>query len=271
MEISYDSLNYKQTKCKNCGKKGHSIYGCKTPIVSYGIIDFKIENNIKKYLIIRRKDTFGYIEFIRGKYPLLKSYLINIINEMTLCEKFKILNYSFEQLWEDLWGPDDVDNFKDDKNNAFRRFQNIIQGLYLENSTLINLKDLVNESNTCWEEQEWGFPKGKRNHQENDIMCAKREWSEETGFNSNDLQLIENIFPFEEIFIGSNYKAYKHKYFIAKAPRSFENNNNFQKSEVSNLKWVTLDECIRKIRPYNLEKIEIIKNVNKLLEDYNIY
>ena len=46
MEISYNSLNYKQTKCKNCGKKGHSIYGCKTPIVSYGIIAYKIENKI---------------------------------------------------------------------------------------------------------------------------------------------------------------------------------------------------------------------------------
>lgn len=267
----YYENTYKITRCKNCGKKGHSIYGCKTPIVSYGIISYKIIDGKRYYLLIRRKDTFGFIEFIRGRYPLLKSYLVNIINEMTVQEKKNILNNSFDSLWENLWGEGEVENFKDDKNNAKRRFDSIKQGLYLDDNKLFTLEKLVKESTTNWFEQEWGFPKGRRNHQESDIICAKREWEEETGFDSSELLLIENIFPFEEIFIGSNYKAYKHKYFLAKSPRYFNDNSNFQKSEVSKLEWLSLNECVRKIRPYNLEKIELIKNIDKLLGEYNIY
>ena len=34
--------------------------------------------------MIRRKDSLGYVDFLRGKYPLFnKRYLLNIISEMT--------------------------------------------------------------------------------------------------------------------------------------------------------------------------------------------
>jgi len=41
--------------------------------------------------------------------------------------------------------------------------------------------------------------------------------------------------------------------------------SNFQKSEVSKMEWKTLDECIQCIRPYNLEKIKLISNIDKCL------
>ena len=47
--------------------------------------------------------------------------------------------------------------------------------------------------------------------------------------------------------------------------------DKYQKSEVSKSEWVTLDECIEKIRPYNLEKIRLIKNINDVLLDYKLY
>ena len=43
---------------------------------------------------------------------------------------------------------------------------------------------------------------------------------------------------------------------------------NYQKSEVSKIEWKTLDECLSSIRPYNLEKKTIIKNVNQVLLNY---
>ena len=54
--------------CNNCGKSGHISNLCKLPIVSYGIVAFRICDGKPEYLMIRRKDTFGYIDFIRGKY-----------------------------------------------------------------------------------------------------------------------------------------------------------------------------------------------------------
>ena len=82
--------------CNNCGKTGHSYNQCSKPITSNGIIAFtKIGNNIK-YLLICRKDTLGYVEFLRGKYPLYnKDYIQNIINEMTVQEKANLLTKDF--------------------------------------------------------------------------------------------------------------------------------------------------------------------------------
>jgi hypothetical protein len=46
--------------------------------------------------------------------------------------------------------------------------------------------------------------------------------------------------------------------------------NEFQKCEVSDLKWATLDECLKMIRPYNLEKKDVIKNIDKVLHNYRL-
>ena len=47
-------------------------------------------------------------------------------------------------------------------------------------------------------------------------------------------------------------------------------NDYFQKSEVSDMKWLTLEETLKMIRPYSFEKIEIIKKVDKLLNKYSL-
>jgi hypothetical protein len=46
---------------------------------------------------------------------------------------------------------------------------------------------------------------------------------------------------------------------------------NYQEAEVSKMDWKTIDECIESIRPYNLEKKQLIININKLLEEYRLY
>ena len=121
-----------------------------------------------------------------------------------------------------------------------------------------------------WMRPEWGFAKGRRNYQEKNIVCALREFEEETGYNSNLLTLIQNLEPLEEVFTGSNHKSYKHIYYLANLENIPTVNVDFQKSEVSEMKWLTFEEAIQKIRPYNIEKIEILKRVNKLLLNYKI-
>jgi 8-oxo-dGTP pyrophosphatase MutT (NUDIX family) len=140
------------------------------------------------------------------------------------------------------------------------------------------LRDLVEKSDTAWTETEWEFPKGRRNPQERDLDCGLREFQEETGYSQNNIAIVENILPFEEIFIGSNHKSYKHKYFLAymneyknQEKDDVVNLQNYQKSEVSKLEWKTFDECLKSIRPYNLEKKKIITNINNLLQQYKLY
>ena len=49
------------------------------------------------------------------------------------------------------------------------------------------------------------------------------------------------------------------------------NNDNYQKSEVSNIKWFTYEETKKIIRPYSLEKLKIIENINKTLNNFYLY
>ena len=103
--------------CNNCGKHGHLFHQCKNPITSIGIIVFNNKNVTDiEYLMIRRKDSLGYVDFMRGKYPLFnKRYLLNIISEMTDEEKTKLLTNDFvipimysrgcliKEAWREFW------------------------------------------------------------------------------------------------------------------------------------------------------------------------
>ncbi len=267
------------TLCNNCGKQGHSFHQCKLPITSYGIILCRPSNKGVQFLMIRRKDSFGYIDFIRGKYsPYNIEQLQHTINEMSVIEKKQIINEPFNKLWAMMWGNTSSENqFRSEESISVKKFELITNGVYI-NNVKYTLRDLVEKSETAWTETEWEFPKGRRNPQERDLDCGLREFEEETGYSQDSIAIIENILPFEEIFIGSNHKSYKHKYFLAymseyknQEKDDMVNLQKFQKSEVSKLEWKTFDECLKSIRPYNLEKKKIITNINNLLQQYKLY
>ena len=264
-------MNKNTNVCNNCGKQGHLFHQCKLPITSYGVIVFKSSSLGVQYLMIRRKDSFGYIDFIRGKYSPYNIFQIqNIINEMSMSEKEKILTQPFDTLWREMWGEISCNQYKNEEQISCKKMELIRTGVIVNNE-VINLKDLINKSNTKWEETEWEFPKGRRNFKEKDLECALREFEEETGILSTKINIIENVLPFEEIFIGTNHKCYKHKYFLAYMNESEEYLNNFQVTEVSKIEWKTLDKCLEDIRPYNLEKKKLIININKVLQEYRLY
>jgi 8-oxo-dGTP pyrophosphatase MutT (NUDIX family) len=249
------------------------FHQCKLPITSYGIIVFTSSSEGLQFLMIRRKDSFGYIDFIRGKYSTNNLTQLNtIIDEMSLEEKKRILTLPFDVLWSEMWGESNM-QYKNEEYSSKKKFDSIREGL-LFNNKIITLKEIVEMSKTKWKETEWEFPKGRRNQKEKDFDCALREFEEETGIPKTDIKIIENVLPFEEIFIGSNHKSYKHKYFLAFIEKSNDmdfNLDNFQKTEVSKLEWKTIDKCLESIRPYNLEKKNVIKNINKVLQEYRLY
>ena len=247
--------------CKNCNKPFHTLKQCKYPITSYGIILFRIFNEELQYLMIRRKNSFGYIDFIKGQYSENNlEYLQKLFDEMSIEEKELIqLNDDFDILWKRMW----EDNIKSGVfNHSKQKFINL--------KTLGIIQQLIDSSSTKWKETEWEFPKGRRNYMEKDLECALREFQEETGISVYDIILIENLLPFEETFVGTNDKIYKNKYFLASINKNSNNFEefNFQLSEVSKMEWKTLDECNNSIRPYNLEKINLINSINELIIGY---
>ena len=257
--------------CNNCGKSGHLFHQCKLPITSYGIIVFRSSTEGLQFLMLRRKDSFGYIDFIRGKYSPYNVYQVQkLINEMSLEEKQRISTQTFDNLWKNMWGDTSNSQYKNEKQVSSKKFDVIQSGVQIDTET-ITLKDIIDKSTTQWLETEWEFPKGRRNFKEKDLECALREFEEETGISQIKISVVENVLPFEEIFIGTNHKAYKHKYFLAYMNDIDDNLQNFQITEVSKLEWKNIDQCLESIRPYNLEKKELIRNINKVLQEYRLY
>ena len=274
-----------KTYCNNCGKPGHSFNHCKSPIVSYGVIAFRINPNNHvsgehileaepsseskyEYLMIRRKDTLGFIDFMRGKYSIYnKEYILNMIKQMTNDEKMRIKTEPFSKLWRDLWGEAarESEIYKSEEMNSKNKFELLRSGVYTR-SDFYNLEELVDCTPLIWTEPEWGFPKGRRNYQERDCDCAIREFCEETGYKPTQLIMLKNVQPFEEIFTGSNYKSYKHKYYVMyMAYEDTLSTRNVQACEVSGSAWLTADECSKCIRTYNVEKLRVVVSVNRML------
>lgn len=271
--------------CNNCGKPGHNYSNCKIPITSIGAILFRYRNPVEsdsvesvdsvEYLMIRRKDTLGFIDFMRGKYSVHnRHYIINMLKQMTNDEKARLRLGNFDNLWYEIWGGNSISTqYKSEEIISRDKFNILYAGIVIRNR-FYNLNILIDESNQHdkWSEAEWGFPKGRRNYLEKDFECALREFSEETGYSLKKLHNIQNIIPFEEIFTGSNYKSYKHKYYLMYM--KYEDSLDkvvFEKSEVSCMEWKTYEECMNAIRPYNLEKKRLITNVHETLMKYRIY
>ena len=258
--------------CNNCGKKGHGYYQCRLPIISNGIIAIRKnqETSNVEYLMIRRRHTLGLIDFMRGKYLVdNKYYIANMIYQMTKSEKEMLKTLTFDDLWVLVWGRDN-NHHRNEKNISREKYTQLKMGIYSEEGRF-TLDELVDSSVTKWEEQEWGFPKGRKNYNETDLDCSIREFIEETGLNLDKKNIVQNIAPFEEIFCGSNYKSYKHKYFLAFMDDNVDLLENFQLTEVSKLDWKSLEECLESIRPYNLEKKQLIININKILKENKLY
>lgn len=287
---SNSNSNCNNNYCNNCGKSGHIYSNCSVPITSIGVIAFrnsseyenlKEENekgdyecnpeNKYEYLMIQRTDSFGYVEFIRGKYSLYNcQYIKNIIDEMTVHEKNNILTKPFNELWSLLWGEYSGIQYRGEEQVSKNKFVQLKNGIEMSSGVKYNLESLVSSSTTKWETAEWGFPKGRRNHQEKDSDCGFREFEEETGYDKFSLKQIHNVIPYEEIFIGSNIKSYKNKYYLSYMSRDTIQKNEYQRSEVKNMKWLSYKECMNIIRPYNVEKKNIITSVNNTLNKFLI-
>jgi 8-oxo-dGTP pyrophosphatase MutT (NUDIX family) len=245
--------------CNNCGKYGHLFHICKVPITSIGIVCFRVHNNDIEFLMIRRKDTLGYIDFMRGKFSVYqKTYILNMIKQMTIHEKESLIK-KCHAVKNGLV----VSNLKE-------CIVQLIHGITTPQGHAYDLKSLIQETQGNgydWDEPEWGFPKGRRNAQESDYDCALREFSEETGYAPAQLKNIRNVVPFEEVFTGSNYNSYRHKYYLMYISYDTSvKNHNYQKSEVSKMEWKSLSKCLASIRPYNLEKQTLIQNIHDCLK-----
>jgi ADP-ribose pyrophosphatase YjhB (NUDIX family) len=267
--------------CKNCFKYGHTFYNCKKPIRSYGIILYKTDptspihppglvavssaalpqQGTKKYLMICRKHSYGFISIIRGKYSSTNPEQIQVhIDSLTNYEKELMTTKDFGELWEYMWGGTLSNRKNHDRTHAEVKYLNVRDVVL----------DCIANSATHWECPEWEFPKGRMQQGETDIECAMREFEEETHISPCNINVVYNLCPFEEIYKASNDKMYQITYFLAKLKNEEPNLLSFQEEEVSCMEWKTLEGCLESIRPCNKEKKELVQSLEDILNNYAI-
>jgi len=267
-ETEKKTYNRPQT-CRNCGINGHLYKDCIHPTMSFGIICYKYEPNGIKYLMIQRKDSLSFMEFIRGKYNVSDIlYIRQLVSSMTNNEKNLLLKKHFDDIWNYVWYQNNNLNIK--YTTEYIESKNKFEYLHANNilpSIINNVLHVIDQ------EQEWGFPKGRRKLKESDLDCAIREFCEETRLSGNDIEILSNIVPFEEIFFGTNNILYKHTYYIAKMKNN-ETNVSIdetcleQMREVRALNWFTYDEVVKHIKLYNIERHHIIQKVNSIIRHH---
>ena len=230
--------------------------------ISYGVILIKKEENENKILMINRKDSLCYIDFIRGKYKLNNlEYINKLFSRMSKEEIENIKTQEFSKLWKSLW------NIKN--NNYLTKKEYIIS-----NNKFYKIKKKYNFNNIIgYNNSEWEIPKGKKNYIETNKLAACRELEEETNIKSVDYKLIQNIVPLTEIFVGENNIIYKNIYYFGICLNSsnifINSKNQDQINEIKDVKFFTKTEAINKIRDYNTTKKDIILNTFDFIDNPN--
>ena len=123
--------------------------------------------------MVQRRDTLGFVEFMRGKYNLENvNYIYELFKIMTETERIKILNNEFDFLWHNLWMNKNLKSFI--MNIVVQKKFNLLKKGIELNGKFISLLNVHNTTPIIWKTPEWGFPKGRRNLRESDINCAMR-------------------------------------------------------------------------------------------------
>ena len=260
--------------CGNCGKRGHVYRKCLAPITSLGVIVYRWNNEKKReYLMIRRRDTLGFVEFMRGKYNLSNCpYIYELFGIMTENERERLIEKEFDVLWNELWMNKNTRQYHNEYENSKKKFNQLKEGFTYKNNDnteeYISLKKVHDSHPIKWYEPEWGFPKGRRMLKETDLQCAMREFREETGLEDSDYTICEDLGRIEETFYGTNNIRYRHIYFIglwnidSEKEVTVDQSNFSQISEIGNIEWFPFDEAYKKIRSYNWEKKRLLQNLD---------
>lgn len=262
-------MNSKVMYCNNCGGKGHVFKTCKDPITSCGILLLRgmyepmvmpIDPKTVSVLMVRRKDSMAYMEFIRGKYDITnREFVTRLISNMTTQEQSTISTEDFDTLWTKLWG-------------SGRDTRSVEYEISKKQYDLLNRAEIVKQVPSKYTEPEWGFPKGRRMKGETDIDCAVREFWEETNIPKEAYEVIPDL-SFTEIFTGTNEVCYKHIYYVAILKDSSLINlkqkfTNAQRREISAVDWKTLRESKAITRPHYTERKKLIEELERRIQIY---
>ncbi len=266
--------------CINCGVAGHVYRHCKEPVTSYGIICFRrkdaslpLATDNAQVLLVQRRDTFAYVEFMRGQYnPSDTAYVDTLLAAMTDKERHQLLHNCFESNWEALWGrrKHNTASFVRDYQDSGRRFERVREHVRRALGGDPPLPRSEHASRLSV-----GFPKGKRTKDETDRGCAVREFYEETGVALRDINLHDTLPVVEETFVGTNSVRYRYRYYVANLSdrkRDVELDISLAVMEVSKAEWVDIADAAQAFRAEKQDKrVDVLERAFRMAEGVWVY
>lgn len=210
--------------------------------------------------MVQRKHSLGYMEFMRGRYTIDNlDVLTHLIEQMTPDEISDISNKDFDYLWNNLW---DLNNIKN--KNHHKEYMQSKQKFY---QIKLNYPDIYKNVSPLYDYNEWGFPKGRRESYESDLVCAIREFEEETNLKESGYNVLEKCKSIRENLTGTNGIHYAHNYFLSIINDNADGKDETNR-EIGQTKVLNILECLDRIRPYHKNKIRIIKHIYMVINDF---
>lgn len=231
---------------------------------SFGVACCKVVNKKTYILMVRKRYTYAFNQFVNGRYNSNnRTEVMYLFNNMTLEEKLDILSLNFLHLWYKIW-----------LNSVTRTNSFFIAKNKFESAFLIDngekLRRYINQSKTnghLW----WDIPKGRRkNKHESNIICAVREFYEETGIYKNYYNIIPQAIR-NYSFVDNNVR-YNSTYFISIESKPIIPIINFslqeQINEIQDIKWMDIADIRHVDKDNRLENLihpifNFIKRYNK--------
>jgi ADP-ribose pyrophosphatase YjhB (NUDIX family) len=270
LKIDNEINKYDKTDCDITKEDKLFIKYDKTDLIDTEGIKFESTKDLKKicknmndikFLLIRRKFSLGYIEFISGRYNIKNiEGIMFLFKQMTPIEINNIKKSTFDELWNEFW-------------TLENRKKKHVQVKYIDSKQKFNcLKykidvDLALDFYTSsikyeYEFPEWGYPKGRRQKNESEIECAIREFTEETNYKKEDIEIFTALKPIEENLMGTDGVNYRHIYFVAKLitdknPEIGINSSN----EIGDINFFSYIDTMNIIREHHIEKKLITKKI----------
>ena len=206
--------------------------------ISLGIACCQLNGRRPEILLVRKRFTYAFNQFIHGKYNSSNNEeLISLFSGMTLDEKIDINSLNFMQMWYRVWlnSPRPTLTFT----SAKHKFEKV----FATDDGPVRLRRLL--ACAAHSQRVWEIPKGRRkNKAEADIHCAVREFGEETGIEKKEYSLIPGAQRrYSYIDGGVRYTV---TYYFALARHTIIPRVHFgaqgQIDEVAEARWMNIDE-----------------------------
>lgn len=237
-----------------------------------------------QFLMVSRKYSVGYSDFVRGRYnPTDANSIIGLFEQMTDREIKEIETNSYDDLAYKFTNRHNEDRatllnkiytgrYADEYCSAKIKFgllKNSDETTDGTNNIPWSLSFYTQKIKPKWITAEWGWPKGRPIKKEDHLVCARREFEEETGY--TNYLVLDKINPVIEILTGTDSLNYKHIYYVALGDAGVSDDSKskeFDQHETEEAKWLSYDEAIDMIRPYHKIKRNILTQVYMFVLDY---